>query len=522
MFNNLAKSVFSSMDPTASAPYAHYEGRPVEYMEEVLGDVLTEQQKEAVRLSVTKNMVVMQSSTGVGKSYTMADLACYFFDVYQGMGVEIYLFAAPPSRNLQGILWKNIREAFHRHPSFDRKLIRSLKISRGSDVIEGVIIPTHGTSEEKVSKASGKHAPFLIFLIDEADAVPDEIFTGIDGCASGGEVRIVCSFNPKKRYGYVYNAIKSGRATLVKLCSFDHPNVIEGRTVIKGATTRGYVVDATNEWTVHVPEMDVKWDDDYPPYGYFKLPDFLVGTSSSTEIGKQYPPLRAGWRKVTDPQYSYKVLGEYPPSGDKQLFPQESIDAAVTRHSMIDWKKLSHLERTAGFDVADQGSDGCSLSLFKGYNVLERIIRWAGADVNEGTEIVLEHLVANQVTIVYGDAVGMGKMYMDLLREKVDQRGLGIQVVGVNVGKREKSRFLMRRDKLYWRLANWLKSSATCIPNDEELIRQLQAVSWEEGPNGRIVVTSKRQLRTLLSRSPDEMESALMRMDAGGSSYFSL
>jgi hypothetical protein len=194
---------------------------------------------------------------------------------------------------LQGILWKNIREAFHRHPTFDKRLIRSLKIERGKDIIEGVIIPTHGSSEEKVSKASGKHAPYLIFLIDEADAVPDEIFTGIDGCASGGEVRIICSFNPKKRYGYVYNAIQSGRATLVKLCSFDHPNVIEGRTVIKGAVTRNYVVDATNEWTTPIPESEVRWDESDAPQGVrSKYHPFLVGASSITEIGKTHPPVK--------------------------------------------------------------------------------------------------------------------------------------------------------------------------------------------------------------------------------------
>ena len=522
MFADIQKSIFATIDPGQSAPYAKYEGRPSDYIEEVLADKLTDQQKYAVEKAVSKNMVVMQSSTGVGKSYTMAGLAAYFFDVYQGQNVEIYLFAAPPARNLQGILWKNIREAFHRHPTFDKKLIRSLKIERGKDIIEGVIIPTHGTSEEKVSKASGKHAPYLIFLIDEADAVPDEIFTGIDGCASGGEVRIICSFNPKKRYGYVYNAIQSGRATLVKLCSFDHPNVIEGRTVIKGAVTRNYVVDATNEWTTPIAESEVRWDESDAPQGTFKVPSFLVGSTSTTEIGKTHPPLKSGWRRVVDAQYSYKVLGEYPPSGDKQLFTQESIDSAVTRHAQMDWTKLSSLERTAGFDVADQGIDGCSLSIFYGFNALNKIIRWNGTDVNDGTDTAIEHLIANKVTIIYGDAVGMGKLFLDLLREKIERRGLGIRVIGVNVAKKEKSKFAMRRDRLYWRLGAWLKSSITCIPNDEELIRQLQAMSWEEGAAGRITVTSKKQLRSLLGRSPDEMESVLMRMDAGGSSYFSL
>lgn len=522
MFDSIVSDIFGIIDPEKSAPYAKYEGRPTAYIEEVLGDTHTEQQKLAVETAVTNSMVVLQSSTGVGKSYSMANLVPYFFDAYEGRGVEIYLFAAPPSRNLQGILWKNVREAFQRHPTFDKKTIRSLKIERGRDVVEGVIIPTHGTSEEKVSKASGKHAPFLIFIIDEADAVPDEIFTGIDGCASGGEVRIICSFNPKKRYGYVYNAIQSGRATVVKLCSFDHPNVIEGRIIVKGAVTRNYVVDKTNEWTVPVPDHEVRWDDDYPPQGFFKLPDFLVGATSNTEIGQIHYPLKPGWRRVVDPQYSYKILGEYPPSGDNQLFTQESIDAAVIRHAQMDWSKLSNLERTAGFDVADQGADGCSLSLFKGYNVLEKIIRWNGTDVNDGTDTALEHLVANQVTTVYGDAVGMGKMYLDLLREKVEQKGLGIRVIGVNVGKKEKSKFAMRRDRLYWRLGTWLKSPLTCIPNDEDLIRQLQIVSWEEGVAGRITVTSKRQMRTLLGRSPDEMESVLMRMEGGGSGYFSI
>jgi hypothetical protein len=47
-----------------------------------------------------------------------------------------------------------------------------------------------------------KHAPSLMFLVDEGDAVSDPIYSGIDTCLSGGYMKMLVTFNPRQRLGH--------------------------------------------------------------------------------------------------------------------------------------------------------------------------------------------------------------------------------------------------------------------------------------------------------------------------------
>ena len=38
------------------------------------------------------------------------------------------------------------------------------------------------------AKFSGKHAPYLLFILDEGDAIGDEVYRGIESCMSGGRM----------------------------------------------------------------------------------------------------------------------------------------------------------------------------------------------------------------------------------------------------------------------------------------------------------------------------------------------
>ena len=93
-----------------------------------------------------------------------------------------------------------------------------LMIARNAmEFIAGVSIPTSGSEQQREAKFSGKHAPHLMFLMDEADAVPDEVYRGIESCMSGGNTRLLCMFNPRTPSGAVYRMIRDGKAHVVKL-----------------------------------------------------------------------------------------------------------------------------------------------------------------------------------------------------------------------------------------------------------------------------------------------------------------
>ena len=109
-------------------------------------------------------------------------------------------------------------------------------------------IPASGTPAQREAKFSGKHAPNLLFIIDEGDAVPDEVYKGIESCMTGGHARLLIMFNPRAEIGEPSRMERDGRASVVHLSAFSHPNLIQGKDVIAGAVTRETTVRRINQW----------------------------------------------------------------------------------------------------------------------------------------------------------------------------------------------------------------------------------------------------------------------------------
>jgi len=206
--------------------------------------------------------------------------------------------AAPPIDNLETLLWGEIGNVVRGHKKmFANDYITRLNISSAPPIssqtlddledeenisfIRGVTIPTSGTAHERESKFSGKHAPNMMFLFDEGDAIPDEVYAGADGCMSGGHVRMLIMFNPRAEVGEAYRKIRDGRANVVYLSVFGHPNVITGNDVIPGAVSRETTVRRINEWSrplVDGEQIDAEC---------FELPEFLEGVIAKSHSGRE-------------------------------------------------------------------------------------------------------------------------------------------------------------------------------------------------------------------------------------------
>ena len=97
------------------------------------------------------------------------------------------------------------------------------------------------------------------------------------------------------------------------------------------------------------------------------MPNFLIGAIATDNKGEEYPALRGGWRVITDTQFYYKVLGDYPIGAADQLIWDNWIDDAVTRWETMRSmnggtpKPPMGIRPTMGFDVADLGPDKHSL-----------------------------------------------------------------------------------------------------------------------------------------------------------------
>lgn len=479
---------------------------------DVLGESFTEDVRRLLESVRDNPVTIAQSANAVGKTHAAARVAVWFYKCFPGS--QVYSAAAPPENNLRRLLWGEIGGIVRRRPDlFAGDQIKSLQISANAQsFLCGVTIPLSGTEAQREAKFSGKHAPHLLFLIDEGDAVPDEVFRGIESCMSGGHARLLVMFNPRAEVGEVYRMARDGRAKVIKLSAFNHPNVITGRDEIPGAVTRETTVRRINEWCRPLAPGEA------PDGECFELPSFLEGETATSPSGLDYPPLRAGWYKIMEPAFSYMVLGEYPPQAATQLISREWIARARSR-----WEAYvaEHGEQpppgtrsVMGLDVGEFGTDA-NVACFRYGGFVERLVAWSGLDpVATGDRAAVEYR-HRKTRYCNVDATGVGAgVAPQMHRNRCS--AVPVKVASRPTRKTELGEFGILRDQLWWACREWLRTDpGAMLPPDEALVEELQTPTYEIR-NGKIRVMDKPTMRELLKRSPDRADALCLTFAEAG------
>ena len=460
--------------------------------------------------SVRDNPVTVAiSANSVGKTHGAARVAVWFYKCFKGS--QVYTAAAPPIDNLKTLLWGEIGAITRSHPIlFQNDHVATMRVAdqevHPKSFIIGRTIPTSGTPEEREAKFSGKHAPFLLFIFDEGDAIPDEVYRGAEGCMSGGFTRMLVMFNPKKKSGYVYRMIREGRANVVELSAMNHPNVRTGKNIIPGAVDRNTTVRRIMEWTVPLGK------DEEPDVNCFQVPHFLVGTQAVSKSGVLLPPLPAGWRRVVEPQFHYMVLGQYPPHDVNQLISRTWIDAArarwdayVAEHGMVPPKGITG--PILGLDVADDGDDYNSLCQRYG-GWVKGFTKWKGVDPDTTAIKAANYHKELQAQATYVDSIGVGAGVVPRMRRLGCSSAFKVKASETPTKGTELGEFGTLRDQLCWEVREWLRTdSGAMLPPDDELIEELEVLTYHMDKKGKIKVMSKDEVKSKLKRSPDKFDS---------------
>lgn len=238
--------------------YNAYQSDPVGFGEQVLGEFYTDEVKTLMESVRDNPVTVAKSANAVGKTHSAARIAVWWFKCFKDS--QVFSSAAPPEANLKKLLWGEISSIVEKYPKvFKSDNLKSLHIERSAqNFITGVTIPMSGTVAQREAKFSGKHSPYLLFIVDEGDAVPDEVFRGVESCMSGGHARLLIMFNPRAEAGEVYRMERDGRANVVHLSAFKHPNVITGKDQIPGAVSCMTTIRRINQWCRPYPGS-VQW-----------------------------------------------------------------------------------------------------------------------------------------------------------------------------------------------------------------------------------------------------------------------
>ncbi len=183
------------------AEFSQYQADPVGFGEQVLGEGFTDDVKVLME-SVRDNPITLaKSANAVGKTHAAARVSVWWYKCFPDS--QIFTGAAPPESNLKKLLWGEIGSIVEKHPGlFESDTVTTLHVQKSAqNFLTGVTIPSSGTEAQREAKFSGKHAPYLLFVLDEADAIPDEVFRGIESCMSGGHARLLMLFNRRAVMG---------------------------------------------------------------------------------------------------------------------------------------------------------------------------------------------------------------------------------------------------------------------------------------------------------------------------------
>jgi len=500
--SKLAPGVLENLQKESK--YLKYQDDPVGFCEDVLGATITDDVKRMMESVRDNQVTVAVSANATGKSHGAARVAVWFYLVYQNC--KVFTAAAPPYENLRNILWGEIGSVAAKHPDlFTNHAVTALDIRRGpEDFLTGVTIPSSGTAEEREAKFSGKHQEYMLFVLDEGDAIPDDVYRGIESCMSGGiKVRLLIIFNPRHASGAVYRMQRDHTANVVHLSALNHPNVITGENIIPGAVDRETTVRRINMWTRPLNPNEKAEEETV-----FALPDFLVGAQAKRQGGGIFSPLVAGKYRLINSAFAYMVLGRYPAAGSNQLISQEWISQARSRYDIYTstYGEVSPAGSSGvmGLDCAEFGEDwNVAVGRFGGY--LTPFKSWGGVDMIETGKKAATWYEGNKTDRANVDATGVGAGVAPHM-QSLNCIAVGIKVASKPMLKTEIGEFRILRDELWWRVREWLRiDSGAMLPPDEELIEELTCPTYNTD-SGKIEVMRKKDMKEILGRSPNKAD----------------
>lgn len=393
------------------------------------------------------------------------------------------------------------------------KKIKSIRLI-GNKPTVGIHVPLNNTFlTSLVEHNSGKHSPHLLFIVDEGDAVPPEVYKGIEGCMSGGIARLLVMFNPKQEQGPVFQMEIDQKARIVNLSALKHPNVISGNDIIPGAVTREVVVRRINQWTR--PKVE---GEEPKASKRFDVPDFLVGTTAYSLQGIEYPPLRPGVRVIMDAAFSYMVLGQYPEQGENQLISQEWIRNARARwdeYVMKNGERPPTKRPKMGLDIAEYGQD-FNAPILRYDNFVTRVEKiWQGVDPTISGDKAGEMCKNHDVDILYVDATGYGSSVApQISRSKVakNTRCISVKVAGKPSPTivSELGEFFQVRDQMWWACREWLRTEEAMLPPEPMLLEELMCPTYRIDDRGKIHLMDKDSMREKLKRSPNYADALVL------------
>jgi hypothetical protein len=404
--------------------------------------------------------VTVRSGHGIGKSSAAAWIVSWFVETHDFAKVPA---TAPSSHQLKDILWGELSKwrrradelSAHRgdHPRFWIthlfKLITDSLYDPGAKEWGAFARTARRESPECLQ---GFHSDHLLFVIDEASGVPEEVFHAAEGALSTPGARTLMLGNPTRNSGTF---------------AASHTQHRGAYTALHFRSDQSPLVDATYRQT-----LVRKW-------------------------GDKSNMVRA------------RADGDFQNQEDDVLISLEWSEACLSR------ERVPGLgPRRLGVDVARYGDDRTTLVLRQG-RCVDQITIGARHDTMTTVGMIVDVLDRWQVDEIDVDVIGVGSGVYDRLAELRRQGQIRCAVVEVNVAEAPplhpspgEPRARRLRDHLWLTMATWLREEEPIFAAEdrqacEDLAGEVACVKYSLDSNGCLVVESKDDMKRRLGHSPD-------------------
>lgn len=405
------------------------------------------------------DQVAAHTGHGIGKTALGAWITLWWIFTRQESKV---ITTAPTWRQVKDLLWSEVHK-WHRRMDLQAM---------------GWVFPYHlldarleveqewfavGESTDEPEKIEGYHAPSILYIVDEAKAVPDKIFDAMAGGLSGQEAKLVLLSTPGDSSGKLYNVCNERKE--------------------KGS------------WKIH--HIDA---------------EDVARTTDGQQVSHTWIEGRKAAWGVGSGIYQLRVNGRFIDLNDDRFCPPQWIEDAIE----MDIRPARKAKKVISVDPARQGPDRAVICKREGFKI------WPLVKVDRANFTVLADIVEQEARDfdpekIIIDVGGMGAGFWDIckLRKRLRHK---LSAFDGSHSASDDTTYRNRRAEAYWKTRALLSARELDFPADETLEGQFTGIIYKYSPykgNTVIQLESKDDMRKRGLPSPNEADAIVMACEEG-------
>lgn len=447
----------------------YYADHPVEFVEDIIGATPDEEQAKILRSVAANPMTTVRSGHGVGKSTVEAWVVIWFMVTRPFPKIPC---TAPTQHQLFDILWAEVSKWLRNNKALANELIwtKEKVYMRGYPEEWFAVART----ASKPDALQGFHAEDVLYIIDEASGVDDDIFEPVLGALSTPGAKLLMCGNPTQLSGFFYDSHNKNRASYATF----H---IDGRN--SSRVSQDFVQTIIN----------------------------MYGEDSDV--------------------FRVRVAGDFPLQEDDIFIPLSLVEKSiVTEFSPRKNPNLIHI----GCDVARYGDDKTVI----GYKIDEKVTLYKkrqGQDTMKTADdiVMLGEMLVQRYKLtpekdtpipVKVDDGGVGGGVVDRLRQikrNNPERFWWLEVYPVIFGQRIKHKYYHDSTTYMMAIVKKLlqpfdedtgerKPVELILPDDDDLVAQLSGRKYALTEASKVKIESKKEVKKRGQPSPDEADCVLL------------